>query len=570
MNQRRQRHANGLNRDDYSESVNVPADEAAELLKGLEKRAEDGLSQRFVLSEDFLDEQGTLALPEQGLPQDCAVHPKWRILVLKPQIALRSEADPTAIVLVALQEMAMKSYSITDTKALDSVVSEVLSRIYVAAKGLQAFYPTKETMARSLKTSSDYRELDFVPLEIFLDVKSEATDYDRIILRTDMGISADEFNHLRAPRGLEWPEATNEFGDPIEHLRLHQNMIAICMPMLTVSANATHWTALYYVITDLMIYTLPEKRQRKQKVDGFLLKFDRRDRDPQQLLWSLFIIQQHMRNLAELQRGYQSNLQRLTPEGKRELFNIRADLLHEYEALNTVFDVINLNRSYEEARDALQTKSRIDVRAGNIAWHMLREGDNPLLKLNIKRTLFAMDHNQDGSKDLAVAISDLQALNSNAEAVFTEVLTKSAKEVSRKRIVSHGRLTSSDAHSTRLASCPRRSQPSHRSAVSASSRNWHSTCTQCGSASSRRSVQRSSIISSTIRPNNTWGAAATATPQARLAPRTVFRSRAPSHRRQWQRCSPPHALPLRLLAILSKPTSMPRRCDAVRRRTERT
>lgn len=534
MNQRRLRHASGLNRDDVNEApADEAADEAAELLKALEKRAEDGLSERYVLSEDFLDEQGTFALPEQGLPPDCDVHPKWRILVLKPQIALRSTVDPTAIVLVALQEMAMKSYNIIDTKALDSVVSEVLSRTYVAAKGLQAFYPTMETMARSLKTWSDYRELDFVPLEIFLDVKSEATDYDRIILRADMGVSWDEFNHLRTPRGLEWPEAYNEFGDPIEHLRLHQNMTAICMPMLTVAANATHWTALYYVMTDLLIYTLPEKRSRKQKVDGFLLQFDRRNRDPQQLLWSLFIIQQHMRNLAELQRGYQSNLERLTPEGKRELFNIRADLLHEYEALNTVFDVINLNRSYEEARDALQTKSRIDVRAGNIAWHMLREGDNPLLKLNIKHALFAMDHNQDGSKDLAVAVSDLQALNSNAEALFTEVLTKTAKDVSRKKIVSC--FTETLAYSsTRHASCRHRSPRYHRSVASVSSRSSHSTCTQCGSASSRRSARRSSTTSSMTRRNSTWVPPAMLAAQPRLAPWTAFPRRARSRRPRWR------------------------------------
>ncbi|BEI90738.1 uncharacterized protein CcaverHIS019_0308080 [Cutaneotrichosporon cavernicola] len=435
VKQRRQRAANGLSRDDVMD--NVPGDEVAELLRTLEKRAEQGLSARFKIDDSFLSHQGTAKLPAQGLPSDCAAHPQWRVLVLKPQIALRSTADPAAVVLVTLEEMAMKGYVVLDTTAADSVVSEVLSRSFAVCKGLQAFYPTTETMARSTTGAPNYREMDFVPLEIFLDAKSEATDYDRIILRSDMGLAWDEFNHLRAARGLEWPETVNDFGDPIEHLRLHQNMTSICMPMLTATANATHWTALYYIITDLMMYTLPEERLRKQKVDGFLLKFDRRDRDPQQLMWNLFVIQQHMRGLAELQRGYQANLQRLTVEGKRELFNIRADFLQEYETLNTVFDVINLNRSYEEAREALQTQSQINVGVGNIAWHMLKDDVKPLLKLNMKHALFAMDHNQDGSTDWAIAVADLEALNSNADALFTEVLTKSSKELSKMKMHSN-------------------------------------------------------------------------------------------------------------------------------------
>jgi hypothetical protein len=42
------------------------------------------------------------------------------------------------------------------------------------------------------------------------------------VLRTDAALSFDKFNHLRMPRGLEWPDAVNEVGESIDHLRLHQ------------------------------------------------------------------------------------------------------------------------------------------------------------------------------------------------------------------------------------------------------------------------------------------------------------------------------------------------------------
>ena len=89
-------------------------------------------------------------------------------------------------------------------------------------KGLQAFYPSEETIQRVRSSSGGPGGLDFLPLEIFVDVRSEATDYDRIVSKTDAAVSYDKFNHLRMPRGLEWPDAKDENGETVRHLRLHQ------------------------------------------------------------------------------------------------------------------------------------------------------------------------------------------------------------------------------------------------------------------------------------------------------------------------------------------------------------
>ena len=88
--------------------------------------------------------------------------------------------------------------------------------------GLQAFYPSEETLQRERSPLGLPRGLDFVPLEIFLDVRSEATDYDRIILKTDAAVSLDRFNHLRMLRGLEWPEVNDNEAEAVRHLRIHQ------------------------------------------------------------------------------------------------------------------------------------------------------------------------------------------------------------------------------------------------------------------------------------------------------------------------------------------------------------
>ncbi len=98
-------------------------------------------------------------------------------------------------------------------------------RNYVILKGLQAFYPCEASLQRAHPGQGaphGLGGLDFVPLEIFLDVRSEATDYDRIVLKSDIAISMDKFNHLRLPRGLDWPAEVHDNGLHTEHLRLHQ------------------------------------------------------------------------------------------------------------------------------------------------------------------------------------------------------------------------------------------------------------------------------------------------------------------------------------------------------------
>lgn len=95
-------------------------------------------------------------------------------------------------------------------------------------QGLQGFYPTTEALKRERTQLGMPRGLDFIPLEIFLDVKSEATDYDRVLQKSDIMVSIDKFNNIRMPRGLEWPDTLDEYGEPIKHLRVHQVSVLTC------------------------------------------------------------------------------------------------------------------------------------------------------------------------------------------------------------------------------------------------------------------------------------------------------------------------------------------------------
>ncbi|EIW73580.1 hypothetical protein TREMEDRAFT_70997 [Tremella mesenterica DSM 1558] len=424
LRRRLNRPKNGLNQDDIDvEIYPVPAQMAGVMVDGLEKRLRDPKACRnqFRLPVTHQHDHEDIRKPSIGLPTECTVKPKNRILLLKPQVALKSNVDTESMILLALEEISFKAYDIVDENAMDLVTAEVMARQYVSMKGLQAFYPNSEMMERERSMDGIPKGLDFLPLEIFLDVKSEATDYDRIVLKTDAAMSLDRFNHLRVPRGLEWPEAMDDAGEPIHHLRLHQDLTTVIVPRLVLSATSQHYSALYNVVTDLLMYQDPAHRRRSQRVDEFLLQFDRRDRDPSTFLVELFNLQREIRELEEKHRGYEQNIDRIDDVGRQTLVQIRADHLEYMDHLFTVFDAISVNFAKDDARAMLKASSRFEVRAGGIAWHMLQDTFQPLIKLDIEHTLLSYLRNKDGSTDLAIAVGDLAALNSNADVLYPEV-----------------------------------------------------------------------------------------------------------------------------------------------------
>ena len=203
-----------------------------------------------------------------------------------------------------------------------------------------------------------------------------------------------------------------------------QDLVTIIVPRMHLTATSKHYSALYNVVTDLLLYQDPGHRDRAERIDNFQFAFDRSDRDPQKLIFDLFSLQHSIRSLRTIQRGYEANVDLLNDEGLEQLFKIRTDLLEATEQLFTVFEAISVNKARDEARAALKSASRLDVRVGGLAWHMLRDDLAPLLKIDIEGTLYSGVSNKDGSNDSAIAFGDLSALNSDTDAMYPEVMVR--------------------------------------------------------------------------------------------------------------------------------------------------
>jgi hypothetical protein len=99
------------------------------MLRDLERSLQDkDATKRFRLPIDHEADHEDLRKPSEGLPADCIVKPKHRFLVLKPQIALRSQVDDSSIVLLAVEEVSFKGFGILDENGLDAVSADVMMR----------------------------------------------------------------------------------------------------------------------------------------------------------------------------------------------------------------------------------------------------------------------------------------------------------------------------------------------------------------------------------------------------------------------------------------------------------
>jgi hypothetical protein len=120
----------GLNQDDLPDGAFPLRDDAAtDLLAGLQRLLSEKSSTRlFNLPKENTIEQENLHTPSLGLPKGTSVKPSLRILVLKPQIAFRSEVDDSSVILLAVEEVGFKGFTVNDDDAKDRVNADVLGR----------------------------------------------------------------------------------------------------------------------------------------------------------------------------------------------------------------------------------------------------------------------------------------------------------------------------------------------------------------------------------------------------------------------------------------------------------
>jgi hypothetical protein len=279
-------------------------------------------------------------------------------------------------------------------------------------------------MRRSRHSGGSAQSLGYLPYEIFLDGKNEATDYTRIVSKVDVTFLLDKFNHLRLPQQIDWPTATDDNGMPIEHLRLHQDLISVSLPQAGVAATSKHFAALFNTVFKLCFYRDPQHAARSLQIDKFNLAFDRKDRDLPRTIIDLWGKQQYTVELRKVIRKYDARIDSLSKGALDQLLLLRIKLADAEEQLYTDFEAISVSIKREKARASSIQSTRFNLRVGAIAWQSLSPDLRPFIQLELQHLLFSKITNKDGSTDQALRVQEARALNSSPDAFYSEVLTR--------------------------------------------------------------------------------------------------------------------------------------------------
>lgn len=201
-------------------------------------------------------------------------------------------------------------------------------------------------------------------------------------------------------------------------------MTMVAIPTLAVVATSRHYVALFNIVNDLLLYQDPRAIERTKKMESIMLTLDRGEGSTQSLLRDMAMLQASVRRLTALQRGYDMEIDRVTDAGKAELFRIKRDLYDTTEALSIAFEALASTRARADASAALKSSSKLEAAIGSLAWTMLQDNYQALVKVDVRGTRFSWLSNKDGSTDSAVVLRELNALNSDPEAIFPEIVSK--------------------------------------------------------------------------------------------------------------------------------------------------
>jgi len=135
------------------------------------------------------------------------------------------------------------------------------------------FYPCNSSVSCSLYSPPGDQEFQ-VPIEVLVDLRLEAWGFDRLIGRCTVNIANDAFNQLRIKRRSAG--ADGSFSSATQpHLQTLTDLLRVEMAdAVSVHATATHYRAIYNVITDLCLYIDPAQKRRNAALETMQFAYD--------------------------------------------------------------------------------------------------------------------------------------------------------------------------------------------------------------------------------------------------------------------------------------------------------
>lgn len=345
---------------------------------------------------------------------------KFLIKLIRPQVQMISDANLPSCILETSQQIEMRivCVNVAGTNDIISEGSEEMSlietRYGVLFQDSHFFafnkdkFPDQSTdpygLAGTKKTWPPW-----VDLEVCDD--SSWLEDDLIVERTSMSLTHKKPNTLFAEN------------------RSRANELHVNLAKLVFNATSSQYSALYFIVTDLLVHSKPARDAFHQRLDQILAVTDISDylgisEKVQQLQVNIRICRNILLRMDQQRLLLSDQELRERAHVETELEKMKLDLDLIITGLKTLGS--KMSRSHKVTQNW-------HIRADQVIWHFLEDNREPLIDLALATSNFTRIDHYDGSNSNTVEISMAQGFNLSPKAVYPELLRPYLEIVNSKK-----------------------------------------------------------------------------------------------------------------------------------------
>lgn len=369
-------------------------------------------SQDYVCSQDVIESfdetLGDIDSEEQDKEN------RYLFKLIHPQIQLVSEQDPDSCVLVTSRDLEVRIIGV-NVKGMGNVISEstkvsslIETRYGVLFKDTHVFVFKKDestVMDPEIEYGIKYNNSDvnwppWLECEVCYD--SSWVKNQLVIEKNSLALILKKPNYLFS-----------------QNQSLDQgNEITVHLAKVVINATSLQYSAIYYVITDLLVHGKTARDELVNRLDKVIALSDTSD------FYGLDVrvreLQESIRNCQNILLKLDFELMEFTDEDKSQISSLELEVERMRMELVILMRGLSL-RSSKHSSEKHESR-KWNILSDQIIWHFLDDDREPFIDFALAYSQFSRVDSYDGSNVNNISIKMIQGFNLQSNSIYPELL----------------------------------------------------------------------------------------------------------------------------------------------------
>ena len=356
----------------------------------------------------------------------------YHVRLVAPQIQLQSEKNPKSVLLITAKSMQLKVVQIMDKDRMSDDVSGLVQRRFsVDMDSVQFFVTSQKILMQFLHIYSGSRYgapknsawPPWVAFEVNFDFAHDPFGWSRVVQRTSASLRYDKYNTLRLKYNDEVSSGKVGQRHKPENMESRIDHLWVDFPQLRATCDSTQYYTMYLIVLDLLLYNEPLEKVRSERLEKIMLASDFSDLNGASDM--VVCLQARIRQLEEIKMHFQVHAKYLERQGWEDRLAIERDLANCEDELFFMMKAITTSqRKNEDRTQTSQTTGllRWYLSASEMVWHLMRDKNDPLMEIQLRKATYDRTDNSDGSNHNTMEIERVHGLNLLPDALYPEML----------------------------------------------------------------------------------------------------------------------------------------------------